>query len=445
MAKDYQKNATVYAPPQNNRANTILQGLPEKNKSRSVGSYISPVQLTRIRQDVLTWRQAIFEAEAVYTPFRVKQQQLYQDTILNGHVIACMNKRKSLTTKKKYEIVDKDGNVNKEWTKYFQDNFFKRVINYSLDKQAFGYSLINYTKINGNMPADLVLIKRQNVSPDRLNVTSFPYLIQGEQFTEEDNEFYDWTYYFSTPNYTAASICGYGYLYNVGIYEIFLRNILGYNADFVELYSMPYRVGKTLKTAEEDRTDLENALKLMGSAGYAIIDPSDEISFIEANKAGTGWQGYANFEERLQKLISKVILFHADAMDSKPGKLGASDIDVKEALEAVELIDCDSVALDFNTIVIPKLRQVGINIPDGLIFQFKNDKEKQEERLKENENNKVTAEIAQTMKNAGLQMPADYFFERTGIKAELVEVEPPPMENKEIATKIKNFYKTKVK
>lgn len=169
--KNYRKNATVYAPPQNSRANTILQGQPQQNKSRSVSSYISPVQLTRIRQDVLTWRQSIFEAEAVYTPFRVKMQQLYQDTILNGHVIACMNKRKSLTNKKKYEIVDKDGNVNKEWTKYFQDNFFKRVINYSLDKQAFGYSLINYTKINGNMPADLVLIKRQNVSPDRLNVT----------------------------------------------------------------------------------------------------------------------------------------------------------------------------------------------------------------------------------------------------------------------------------
>ena len=68
----------------------------------------------------------------------------------------------------------------------------------------------------------------------------------------------------------------------------------------------------------------------------------------------------------------------------------------------------------------------------------------EEERLKENENNKLTAEIAQIMKNAGLQMPAEYFFERTGIKAELVEVEPP-MENKEIASKIKNFYKTKVK
>ena len=441
--KRFNTKGSVYAQVTGNRANTILQGLPQNNPKRNVGSYISPVQLTRIRQNVLTWRDSIFEAEAVYTPFRVKMQQLYQDTILNGHVYACWQKRKALTKQKKYEVCGPDKVANKEWTDYFQDNFFKRIINYSLDKQAFGYTLVNFTKIENNMPGDLKLIKRQNVSPDRLNVTSFPYLINGEQFTEVDNEYYPWTFYFSTPNDTAASECGYGYLYNIGIYEIFLRNILGYNGDFVELYSQPYRVGKTQKTSGEDRAEFEKALKDMGSAGWAVIDPNDEIEFLQANNAGTGWQGYANFEERLQKLISKVVLFHADAMDSKPGKLGAVDEDVTFALQSVELIDCDSVALDMNTIVIPKLRQLGVPIPEGLKFQFKNDKEKQEERVVENKSHLDTATIAKTMKDAGLQMSPEYFEERTGIKAELVEVEPPPMDNKEIATKIKNFYKTK--
>lgn len=437
--KRFNNRGSVYQQVTGDKANTILKGLPTGPLKRNVGAYISPVQLQRIRQDVLTWRQSIFEAEAVYTPFRVKMQQMYQDTILNGHVYACWQKRKGLTLQKNYEIVGPDGVANEEWTKYFQNNFFKRIINYSLDKQAFGYTLVNYTKIENNMPADLKLIKRQNVSPDRLNVTSFPYLINGEQFTEPENEFYPWTFYFSTYNDTAASECGYGYLYNVGIYEIFLRNILGYNGDFVELYSQPYRVGKTQKTNGQDREDFENSLKNMGSAGWAVIDPDDMVEFLNAGNSGTGWQGYANFEERLQKLISKVILFHADAMDSKPGKLGASDIDVQKALQSVELNDCDSVTLDFNTIVIPKLRQNGISIPDGLLFQFKNDKEKQEERVIENESNLKTAEIAKTMKDAGLQMSPEYFKERTGIDAELVEV-VPPMENKEIATRIKNFY-----
>ena len=67
-----------------------------------------------------------------------------------------------------------------------------------------------------------------------------------------------------TPSDTGQSDCGYGLLYKVALYEIFLRNTLGYNGDFVELYSQPYRIGKTTKTNEDERALLEQALQKYG-------------------------------------------------------------------------------------------------------------------------------------------------------------------------------------
>ncbi len=430
MAKKTNKN---YVPQ---GASPITGVLPVKN--RNVSSMISPITLTRIKQDVLTWRDAIREAEIAWYPFRVKMQQAYQDTVLNGQVESCMKKRKNMVLQKKYELVDEKGVKNEQWTEWAQGKWFTQITNLMLDKMAFGYSLVNYDSIFQNTPQNIKLVKRQNVSPDRLNVTSMMYLTTGENFNDPTSEYYLWTLYFDTPNETAASNCGYGYLYKVALYEIFCRNLLGYNGDFVELFSQPFRVGKTQKTDDDDRQEFEKAIKDMGSAGYAIIDPNDEIDFLQAATSSTGWQSYANFEERLEKKISKIILGHGDAMDSISGKLGSSE-EIKEALEATETSDLSDVTDDWNTIVLPKLRECGISIPENLKVRFKNDAEIEEFRKLQDESNKVTAEIAKTMVDAGLKMDAKYFEERTGIPTEAIEVQSTTKAINNLA-RIKNLY-----
>jgi phage gp29-like protein len=208
-----------------------------------------------------------------------------------------------------------------------------------------------------------------------------------------------------------------------------MRNVLGYNADFVELYAQPYRVGKTSKTNEDERNDMEAALQAMGSSGYAIIDPNDEIEFLETALGGTGWKGYENLEDRCKKFISKIILGHADALDSTPGKLGGGQdgeqSPVAKALSDKQTKDGRFVQPIVNRELIPRLRDLGFQIPDGWEFTFDNDDEEVEQREREDKNNAVTATIALTMKNAGLKMSAKYFQDRTGIETEEI-AEPDP-------------------
>lgn len=416
-----------------NQTYNIATGIDQSPKAiqRNLGNIINPVQLERLSVDLRDWRMAINEAEQAYYPHRVRMQRMFLDTELNGHVFACMERRKELNLLRKYEFYTGDMDstaVDNNITNFFRTEgsmWFQTLREYIHDGLGYGYQLISLGDIEQGKPVMPKLIKRWNISPDREQVTSYIYSLSGLSWN--DPRYSDYHIWVQTPTTSGASSCGYGYLYKVALYEILLRNILGYNADFVELYSQPYRVGKTSKTTEGERAELEAALQAMGSNGWAVIDPLDTIEFLETNLGGTGWQGYDNFEKRLEAKISKVILGHADALDSVPGKLGndGEKSPAQKALDAKQAKDAIFEENVINTQVIPKLRDLGVPLPEGLRYRLRNDAEVMDAKAVENKQNAEVATIAQTMKNAGLKMDAKYFTERTGIPCtEVAEEEP---------------------
>lgn len=417
----------------------LRQGGGSTNLARNLSNYIAPVQLQRLRHDVSMWREAVTEAENAWYPHRVKMQRMFIDTILNGHVYSLMERRKDLTLLRDWRFVDDKENESEELKALFNTEWFDLVIGYALDAMFFGYSLISLGDIEQDSFKDTSLIRRWNVSPDRSNVSTYIYSLSGAQFNEEPYK--DWHLWVSTPSENGVGTCGYGLFYKIALYEIFLRNTLGYNGDFVELFAMPYRVGKTTKTEEAERAELENAIQNMGSAGWALIDPMDEIEFLENGMAGTGYTAYESLEDRCQKIVSKLILGHSDAMDSTPGKLGAGQGDnnpVSVALKDKQVKDGKFIERIINGQLIPKMRVLGFKIPENIKFEYKNDAEREAYRSRQDASNKVTAEIAQTMKNAGLKMDAQYFEERTGIKTSEVEQPVEDAESKAQAVKVKN-------
>lgn len=392
-------------------------------KPENIGNTIIPIQLQRIRQDTATWRLSIDEAERAYFPFRYQMQQLFIDTGLNGHVKGCLEKRKDLTLLRDWQIVDESGTVNEEATKLIDKKWFNEFMNLSLDALFYGYTLISLGDLNDGDFKDIQTVKRWNISPDRKVVMSVPYNPTGVSW--EDGQYNNWHVYVKTSNEIGSSVCGFGLLYNVAVYEIFLRNILGYNGDFVELFSQPFRIGRTNKTNEEERENFHAAVREMGSAGYAILDDiGDDITFLEMQQSGTAWKGYENLEQRLEKKISKIILGHSDAMDSTAGKLGASqgeDSPTEQALEDKQVKDGVFITDVVNSDLLPRLRNLGFKLPDNLRFEFKNDSEV-------NENNQRFTALAVEIKKAGLQVDKDYFEEQTGIKlSDVVEAKPLPI------------------
>lgn len=396
--------------------------------SRDLRNYITPVQLQRLRTDISMWRDAVGEAERAYYPFRVKMQRIYIDTILNGHVFSLMERRKDMTLLRKFCFCDAKGEPIDELTQHFQNlSWFSDFVAYSLDALFFGYSVISLGDLENDEMKDVSIIPRWFFNPDRCEVGSYIYATSGKDVNEPPQS--DWHVYVKTKSDNGVSPCGYGLFYNIALYEIFLRNTLGFNGDFVELYAMPYRVGKTTKTNEAERAELESALRNMGSAGYAVIDPMDEITFLETSLAGTGYKAYESLEKRCEDKVARIILGHSDAANSTPGKLGGDqggeESPAQIAMKDKQIKDGRFIEQIINGQLLPKLRRIGYKLPENITFKYLNDGEEEAIREKEDTSNKVTAEIAQTLKNAGMKMDPAYFTKRTGIPvSEIEEVEP---------------------
>ena len=433
----------VFPTPSNPLTEWGAEWRGEKDVKKNLRAYITPVQLQRLRHDVQMWRDACKESEQAWYPHRVRMQRMFIDTVLNGHVRACMDRRKDMTLLRDFCFKNNAGVENEDLKKLFNRKWFTKFLDYALDAQFYGYSLIALGDlINDNFP-ELQIIRRFNISPDRLNVTSYVYSLSGAQFLEEP--YVNWHVWIDTPSDIGISKVGYGILYQVAVYEILCRNILGQNADAAELYGMPTRVGTTTKTEEDERRAFESALANMGSAGYIVKDAMDEVDLIETKGNGQGFKIYPDFEKRLEAKIAKLILGHADALDSVPGKLGSSQGEESPAIMAMrDKVAKDAVFIEdvVNDILVPKLINLGFKDAEKILeykFCFTNNEELQEERAFEDKANLQTAQIAQTMKNAGLQMDAKYFAERTGIPTEKVEV--PTFQPNNFSNRIKNKLK----
>lgn len=411
--------------------------------ARNIRSVIAPYQFTRIKQDVQLWRDAITEAELAWYPHRVKMQRIYMDTILNGHVLACLNKRKNLTLLKDFAIYNGE-KIDEKATALLKEEWFYNLLNYSLEAKFFGYSLIQLGDLVDNKFPNLTIVKRENVSPDRLVITPLIYSISGinfmnpEEVDENGESFYDWSLYVATPSDKGQSICGYGLLYNIALYEILLRNLLAYNSDYVEVYGQPLKWAKSSKKNGPEYDALEQSLQNMASNPYIITDFTEELSFVNGND-GAGYMSYDNFEHRLEKKITKLVLGHEDAISSIAGQLGAGqgkESGVYQALEDIENVDTrflENVVTHF----LEKAIALGLPIPVGAKFKFKNDKEAEEIKVKQTEQNTKIAAYILSLKNAGYTVDEKQLAEMTGLKITKEAIAPPPTN---IATKLKNLY-----
>jgi phage gp29-like protein len=400
-------------------------------------------QLERIRQDAGTRREAIREAEQDFFPYRVKLQRLYLNTKENGHIKACIDRRKDLSLLRNWEFVNPNGTVNEQVMAIFTENiggkasnkyWFTQLCSFILDAQYYGYSLVHLGDIINNEFPKIKMIRRWHVSPDRKEVSAYPYMPYGTKFNEDP--YRNWYIYATTLNDDGVSKCGYGLFYILSIYEIFLRNLMGFNGDFIELFAQPFRVGHTNKTDEVERSEFANVLQNMGTSGWALLDDiGDDIKLLESHLGGTGFQGYDNFEQRLEAGVSKIILGHADAIKSIPGKLGndGKDSPAEHAMRDKQSNDGTYLQQIINTEVIPKLRGLGFNITIGVVGRLKNDNE-----YIDNANN--VTDLAVKIKQAGLQIEGQYFTKQTGIPLEQVQVEKPTLPQS-ITNKLKHLYK----
>ena len=327
---------------------------------------------------------------------------MFMDTRLNGHVMACMQKRKDLSLLREWNFQNDKGEVNEEMNKLFDKPWFNLFLEYALEARFYGYQLIVLGDLNTTTMEfpKLGIVQRTNISPDRLNVTAFNYSVVGEKFLE--GEIADWHCWVPTPSDLGISDCGYGELYPVAQYEITHRNMWGQNADAAELFGQPIIHAKTDKTGEERET-METQLFNRGSAATIVTDVTDQIAVLANSGGEAGFNIFPNYEERTFKIISKMLLGHADAIDSKPGKLGndKAESPAQMALDDKQTNDGAFLEDVVKNVLLPKCAKHGFKVDPAYPFKFDNNAEKEEIEEKKNKSRNEAATFVYQMFQAG--------------------------------------------
>lgn len=263
--------------------------------------------INRTRQDIATWRNAVNQAESLTYPNRQELYRLYKDVVLDAHLTSCINTRKYQLLQSEFKVVDKAGNENEEKTQLLKMKWFYDFVNHSLDSLYYGFSLIQFGKLENMEFQTIDLVPRHYVKQEFDIVVETPSSITGVNFL--DSKFKAW-------------VIGVGDKYDLGLLMkcaplvLWKKGALQAWAEYCEVFGTPIRIGKTNVRDEATRTNMENFLKNMGVSAYGVFDTDDLVEIIESNKT----DAFGVFNEMITRCnseISKLILGQTGTADEK--------------------------------------------------------------------------------------------------------------------------------
>lgn len=332
---------------------------PQPTKSNVQKTIHFEQQLQRVRQDAQKFNIALQAAESPMYPNRFLLMQTYQQIILDGQVQSAILQRKSKVLAQRYVLRGADGEENEELAKLFNAKWFYDFQNLALDSIFWGFSLVQFGPVLNDAFEYANLVPRIYVVPEfdlvRENTAT---VTDGVVFTE--------------PPYNNWAI-GVGEKKNLGLgmylapYVIWKKNAMAAWAEFAEVFGSPVRIGKTDVRDETTRKNMENMMKNMSVASWAVLDLNDSIDLVQASRTDA-YQVFDKMVERCNSEISKIILGQTGTTDEKSYSGSAN---VHENVAAV-IGKQDLVNMEFvvNAQLIPMMIRLGFPLQG---YKFEHD------------------------------------------------------------------------
>lgn len=318
---------------------------------------IAPKTISRTRQDIKNWNDALNLANNVDAPKRFALFNLYDNILIDLHLQSQINNRMLKSLAQPFMFNDLKGTKNEELTDLFQNKKWVWQINKAiLETVYFGHSLGEFNYANEDLTFNL--LPRQNVDP--VNGFLFKDYADDKKINyREEKEFGSWLIEFGSNK-------EYGLLNGCVPHVLMKRFAQSCYSELCEIYGIPPRV---LKTNTQDRTMVsrgEKMLKDMGSAAWFIIDENESFEF--AQGVSTNGDVYKGLLNVCNNEISMGISGTVVGQDTKNG----SNSKEKTALTILQdLVDSDLSLIEqaWNSTVIPALKVLGI-ISADVVFAF---------------------------------------------------------------------------
>ena len=328
-------------------------------KSANVLRHIPLVQqLQRVRQDASKYKIAVQTAESVQFPNRYLLCQLYQEVVLDGQIESAMLQRKMRVMSKRFKLVESTGKTNEEKTQLLNKKWFYQFMDLSMDSIFWGYSLIQFGPVKDDNFISVDLVPRIYVRPELGLVSpTTASVTEGTKYLEKP--YSNWCLGIGEKN-------DLGILLKLAPYAIWKKNSLSAWAEYAEIFGSPIRVGKTQVRDEALRLNMENMLKNMGNASWAVTDVDDLIDVIETNRTDA-YEVFDKMIERCNSEISKIILGQTGTTDEK-SFTGSSEVHERIA-DQIGVKDAINMKFYINDMLLPMLNNLGFGF-EGLRFEY---------------------------------------------------------------------------
>ena len=315
-------------------------------------------------KDIASWRRAWQMALSVDNPRRTQLYDIYQDSLIDGHLTGCIEQRKHRTKGRPFRLINEQGEEDAEATTLFKREWFADFIDLALDSIYWGHSLIELgeverSKTGGMRFSGVWLVPRKHVIPE------YGILLrdQGDDIQRgipyREGDYSRWLVECGKPT-------DLGLLLGCAPYYISKKNMAAYWDTFGEIFGMPMRIANTSATNKSDIARIESVMQDMGAAFWGVFPEDTKISFQESSR-GDAYNVYDKRLDRCDRELSKILLNQTMTIDDG-ASLSQSQVHL-EIFDNVCISDARRLSYIINDRLLPLMAGAGFPV-SGLTFAW---------------------------------------------------------------------------
>ena len=246
-----------------------------------------------------------------------------------------------------------DGEIDEEKSKWLEQQWFRALVGWVLESRFFGYSLVWIAEADPAAAAlEIELVDRRRVIPQK-------GLLRKQ--TDNDDDAIIYTDY---PNDLLFACLGRakGLLEIASIAAITKRHSFASWSEFEQIFGVPLRIAKVPSLQSNQVGEIEQWLKTMGTAAYAVLPIAAELEIIESKTT----DAHEVFERKIELINSELSkLYLGQTMTTDDGS-SLSQSQTHAATEQ-QLLQADqtTVLAWLNRHLLPALRTHGFAVAEG--------------------------------------------------------------------------------
>lgn len=352
----------------------------------------------RGRNDINDWRTAHRQAEAVIgTGARVLLYDMYDDILLDPHLNAIIEKRFMSITNHKIRFL-RDNKDVEDVARIIKSKGFRELLRNMMWAKMWGISLDELTKdAEGNL-VDFS-VPRKHIRPRTQQIVKEQYGADGTGISYREGIYLNTCVEVGTPN-------DLGLLLKAVPYVLYKRGCWGDWSQYAEVFGMPTKIGRYSGYDEATRIALEGALDEAGSALSIVIPEEAKLEFLESKTTTASGNLYKDLANACDEQLSILILGQTETTKSSKSSGYAQSHTHSEQQEQIADDDRAYIIGYLETEVRRVFKSMGLPM-DGGEWQF--------EAEQEHISLKDRVVIDTTLKEKGLPIDDDYFYEKYGI------------------------------